>query len=141
EINDCVFPDWTFQPADFVAAFGFHTALVVGPPRAPRSRDAEALAAFRLRLSKNDQLVEEGAGKNALRSPALCLAELAGALSRRARQAHEDGPACLGTTEPLTAGDVVSTGTLTTPQPIAPGETWRAEVDGLDLPPLMLDLV
>ena len=33
EIIDCVFADWTFQPADFVAAFGFHTALVVGEPR------------------------------------------------------------------------------------------------------------
>jgi len=138
EINDCVFPDWKFQPADFVAAFGFHTALVVGPPRAPRPLDAETLASFGLRLSKNGQLVEEGAGKNALRSPALCLAELVGALSRQAREASDAGRA---TTEPLAAGDLVSTGTLTTPQPIASGETWRAEVDALDLPPLTLDLV
>lgn len=138
EINDCVFPDWTFQPADFVAAFGFHTALVVGPPRVPRPVDAEALAAFGLRLSKNGQLVEEGAGKNALRSPALCVAELVAALSRQARHTSDSGRV---TTEPLAAGDLVSTGTLTTPQPIAPGETWRAEVDALDLPPLTLDLV
>jgi 2-keto-4-pentenoate hydratase len=141
EINDCVFPDWKFQPADFVAALGFHTALVVGPPRAPRSSDAEALAAFGLRLSKNGQFVEEGAGKNALRSPAFCLAELVGALSRQGRQAREEGLAQRTATEPLAAGDLVSTGTLTTPQPIAPGETWRAEVDTLDLPPLTLDLV
>src|ERR1051326_7823871 len=32
EINDCLFPDWKFQAADFVAALGFHTALVVGTP-------------------------------------------------------------------------------------------------------------
>jgi 2-keto-4-pentenoate hydratase len=138
EINDCVFPGWKFQPADFVAAFGFHTALIVGPPRAPRPLDAEALAAFGLRLAKNGQLVEEGSGKNALRSPALCLAELVGALSR---QAHQGFDASRVTTEPLAARDLVSTGTLTTPQPIAPGETWRAEVDVLDLPPLTLDLV
>ncbi len=138
EINDCVYPDWKYQPADFVAAFGFHAALVVGPPRALRPLDAETLASFGLRLSKNGQLVEQGAGKNALRSPALCLAELVGALSRQARQASDAGRA---TTEPLAAGDLVSTGTLTTPQPIAPGETWRAEVDALDLPPLTLDLV
>jgi 2-oxo-3-hexenedioate decarboxylase len=141
EINDCVFPSWTFQPADFVAAYGFHTSLFVGPSRPPRSSDAEALATFRLRLSKDDQLVEEGAGKNALRSPALCVAELVGALSRQARAAAEARPARRAATEPLAPGDLVSTGTLTTPQPIAPGETWRAEVDALDLPPLRLDLV
>jgi 2-oxo-3-hexenedioate decarboxylase len=58
----------------------------------------------------------------------LCLAELVAARSRQP-------------TDPLIAGDLVSTGTLTTPQPIAPGETWRAEVDALDLPPLTLELV
>jgi 2-keto-4-pentenoate hydratase len=140
EINDCVFPAWKFQPADFVAAYGFHTALFVGPPRPPQSSDADALARFGLRLSRNGQLVEEGAGKNALRSPALCLAELAGAVSRQARAAGEAHPARRATTEPLVAGDLVSTGTLTTPQPIAPGDAWRAEVDALTLPPLALDL-
>jgi 2-keto-4-pentenoate hydratase len=30
EIIDCVFADWTFQPVDFVAAFGLHAALIVG---------------------------------------------------------------------------------------------------------------
>jgi 2-oxo-3-hexenedioate decarboxylase len=136
-----VFPAWKVQPADFVAAYGFHTALFVGPPRPPRSSDAEALAMSGLRLSRNGQLVEEGAGKNALRSPALCLAELARALSRQPRDAGHARQAGRGTTEPLVAGDLVSTGTLTTPQPIASGETWRAEVDALDLPPLRLDLV
>ena len=32
EIIDCLFPDWKFQPADFVAAYGLHTALIVGTP-------------------------------------------------------------------------------------------------------------
>jgi len=32
EIVDCVFPDWKFQPADFVASFGLHAALIVGKP-------------------------------------------------------------------------------------------------------------
>jgi len=140
EINDCVFPAWKFQPADFVAAYGFHTALFVGPPRPPRSSDAEALATCGVRLSRNGQLVEEGSGKNALRSPALCLAELVGALSRQTRDAKEARSARRVTTEPLVAGDLVSTGTLTTAQPIAPGETWRADVDALALPPLTLDV-
>ena len=29
---DCPYPDWQFKPADFVAAFGLHLALVVGQP-------------------------------------------------------------------------------------------------------------
>lgn len=132
EINDCVFPDWQFQPADFVAAYGLHTALIVGGRQPVTAASAEMLAEqlprFTLRLSKNGALVDEGSGKNALRSPALCLGELAGAVLR--------GPV----PEPLQAGEIVSTGTLTTPQPIAAGETWTASVDGLDLPDLTLAL-
>jgi 2-oxo-3-hexenedioate decarboxylase len=61
-----------------------------------------------------------------LRSPALCLAELASALARQP------------SAEPLAAGELISTGTLTDPQPLAPGETWTASVAGLDLPVLTL---
>src|SRR5688500_11325798 len=57
EINECVFPDWKFQPADFVAAFGFHAALVVGEPRPVNAAAIPALAdqltRFALRLSRN----------------------------------------------------------------------------------------
>ena len=62
-------------------------------------------------------------GKNSLRSPALCLGELAAAAARRSD------------TEPLAAGEVISTGTLTSSVPIAPGERWTVEVDGIDLGP------
>jgi 2-keto-4-pentenoate hydratase len=131
EINDCVFPDWTFQPVDFVAAFGFHTALVVGEPHAIAASDVpalvEQLARFRVRLMKNGVLVEEGSGKNALRSPALSLGELSSAIRRQGA-------------EPLAGGEIVSTGTLTSAQPIAVGEEWSAEVEGLDLPLLRLRL-
>src|ERR1700723_564920 len=30
EIIDCPFPEWKFQPSDFVASFGLHAALAVG---------------------------------------------------------------------------------------------------------------
>src|SRR6185369_15328292 len=33
EIIDCPYADWKFQPADFVAAYGLHAALIVGQPR------------------------------------------------------------------------------------------------------------
>ncbi len=125
EIVDSVFADWKFQPADFVAAFGLHAALVVGVPRPIDAGSIPALvdqlAQFRIRLSKNGEVVAEGAGKNSLKSPALCLGELASAIAKRPGE------------EPLLGGELVSSGTLTEAQPIAPGETWTAVVDGIDL--------
>jgi 2-oxo-3-hexenedioate decarboxylase len=128
EVIDCPFLDWKFQPVDFVAACGFHAALIVGTPIRIEAGMipslTEALARFTVRLLRNGELAEEGSGRNVLRSPALCLAELASAT------ASQPGAA------PLSAGEVISTGTLTTSRFIAPGETWTAEVEGLDLPPL-----
>ena len=131
EINDCLFPDWGFQPVDFVAALGFHTALVVGEP-VPVTPDAvgplaAALSSFTLQLSKNGALVEEGSGRNSLKSPALCLGELTAAMARR-------GAA------PLAAGDLVSTGTLTAPHPASAGAVWDARVSGLSVPSLSLEM-
>jgi 2-oxo-3-hexenedioate decarboxylase len=132
EIIDCVYPDWTFQPADFVAAVGLHAALVVGTPLRVTAAQipglVEALAAFKVSLLKDGQVAAEGAGRNSLRSPALCLAELAAA---RARQP--------GAT-PLAAGDLISSGTLTESQLIHAGEQWTARVEGLEAAPVALDL-
>jgi 2-oxo-3-hexenedioate decarboxylase len=130
EIIDCVYQDWTFQPADFVASYGLHAALIVGAPMAVDAANAAALAdslaSFKLQLLKNGEAAEQGGGRNSLRSPALCVAELATAISRRAGA------------EPLAAGELISSGTLTESRLIAPGETWTATVDGLDLPSLTL---
>ena len=129
EIIDCVYQDWKFQPADFVASYGLHAALIVGAPMAVTPANApalvEALAAFKVQLLRNGEPVEQGGGRNSLRSPALCVAELATAISRRAGA------------EPLAAGDLVSSGTLTESRLIAPG-SLAAAVDGLDLPGLTL---
>jgi 2-keto-4-pentenoate hydratase len=132
ELIDCPYPDWQFKPADFVAGFGLHLALVVGQPLAV-GEDAipglvNALASFRVRISKGGEFVEEGSGRNSLRSPALCLAELTAALARQP------------VASPLGAGDLVSTGTLTAGHPVARGESWTVEVDGLPLSSLSLRL-
>jgi len=130
EIIDAVYPEWKFQPADFVAAYGLHAALVVGEllPVGPSTIAAlvERLPSFKVQLLKNGTMMEEGSGRNSLRSPALCLAELAAAVSRQPDA------------EALVAGELISSGTLTNALPIAAGETWAAEVDGLDLAPLTL---
>ena len=132
EIIDCPFPDWQFKPADFVAAFGLHLALVVGPPRQVEAEMIptliDELGRFQLRLLRDGQLIEVGAGKNSLRSPALCVAELAGALCQQPGAA------------PLSAGELISSGTLTNSHPIARGEVWEVEIGGLALQNLTLCL-
>jgi 2-oxo-3-hexenedioate decarboxylase len=132
EIIDCPFPDWQFQPSDFVASYGLHAALVIGE-RVPVRPDGiaalvEELPRFKVRMLKNGEFVEEGSGRNSLRSPALCLAELSAAILRRF-------PA-----EPLRAGEIVSSGTLTAGHLTDRGDLWTAEVDRLPLPPLTLRL-
>jgi 2-keto-4-pentenoate hydratase len=168
EIIDCPYADWKYQPADFVAAYGLHSALIVGEPRPVTAANiptlVDQLAAFKVRLSRHgisdgeravaseprersapaqrrareragesegrspsDEI--EGSGRNSLRSPALCLAELASAMAK------QDGA------EPLAAGDLISSGTLTESTPIQPGATWSALVEGIALPALTLTLL
>jgi 2-keto-4-pentenoate hydratase len=132
EIIDCPYPEWRFQPSDFIASFGLHAALVVGGKMKVSSDSipslVEELPKFKLRMLKGGELVEEGSGKNSLKSPALCLAELGAAIARRFPE------------EPLSAGEIVSSGTLTAGHLTASGDLWTAEVDGIRLPPLTLRL-
>jgi 2-oxo-3-hexenedioate decarboxylase len=122
EIIDCPFPAWEFKPVDFVAAYGLHRALILGAHMPVDPSLVDKLATFKLRLLRNNQLIDEGGGKNSLRSPAFCLAELARASGG------------------LEAGELISTGTLTNAQPMAPGDLWRAEIDSLPLPALDLSV-
>ncbi len=132
EIIDCPFPEWKFQPSDFVASFGLHAALVIGE-RLPIRPDmiatlADELSRFKVRMSKNGEFIEEGSGRNSLRSPALCLAELGAAIVRRFPD------------EPLSPGEIVSSGTLTAGHLTDKGDLWTAEIEGLSLPALTLRL-
>jgi len=132
EIIDCPFPEWQFQPSDFVASFGLHAALTIGE-RVPVRPDGIAalvdeLPRFKVLMTKNGEFVEEGSGRNCLRSPALCLAELSAAIVRRFP------------TQPLSAGEIISSGTLTAGHPTDRGDLWTVEVEGLSLPPLTLRL-
>lgn len=133
EIIDCPFPEWKFQPSDFVASFGLHAALVIGD-KIPVQADLIAklvddLSRFKVRMWKGGTFVEEGSGRNTLRNPALCLAELGAAVAKRFPS------------EPLRAGEIISSGTLTAGHLTGKGDVWTAEVEGISLPPLTLDLV
>jgi 2-keto-4-pentenoate hydratase len=132
EIIDCPFAGWQFQPSDFVASFGLHAALVIGEKMHLQpeliAKLVDELPRFTVRMSKSGEFVEQGSGKNSLRSPAWCLAELGGAIIRRFPD------------QPLSAGEIVSSGTLTAGHPTERGDRWTAEVEGLALPPLNLHL-
>jgi 2-keto-4-pentenoate hydratase len=133
EIIDCPFPDWKFQPSDFVACYGLHTALVVGERLQVRpeliAKLVEELPRFKARVSKSGEFVEEGSGKNSLKSPALCLAELGAAVAKRFPD------------QPLSSGEIVSSGTLTAGHLTTRGDLWTFEVEGLSLHSLTLRLV
>lgn len=130
EMIDCVYQDWKITPVDFVASYGLHAGLVAGTPRrvTPEQIPAlvEQLASFTVSLQKNGAVVAQGAGKNSLKSPALCLAELSSATAKAGA--------------PLEAGAVISSGTLTEAQLLAAGETYTAVVEGLALPPLTVQI-
>jgi 2-keto-4-pentenoate hydratase len=132
EIIDCPFPEWKFQPSDFVASFGLHAALVIGEKIPVRAESiptlVDELSRFKVRVSRNGAFVEEGSGRNALKNPAACLAELGTAVHRRSPD------------QPLSAGEIVSSGTLTAGHATGQGDAWTVDVDGISLPSLHLRL-
>jgi 2-oxo-3-hexenedioate decarboxylase len=126
EVIDCPYPDWKFTPIDFVASYGLHAGLIVGTPLAVDAGNipslVDQLAAFTVTVQKNGEAVAQGSGRNSLKSPALCLGELSSAMSKAG--------------EALSAGDVISSGTLTEAQLLSPGASYTAVVDGIPLPAL-----
>lgn len=133
EIVDCVYQDWKFQPADFVASLGLHAGLIVGPllPVTPEAIPdlVLQLAECRATLRRNGEIVAEGGGRNVLKSPALCLAELAHGVTTTPGAA------------PLAPGELIASGALTDNQFMRPGETWTASLDGIELPDITLRTV
>ena len=130
EIVQCHFPNWKFRAADTVADFGLHGALVVGPRR-PVDGPADLtrkLRTFTIALAKNGTVEAQGGGSNVLDTPLLVVAHLLNIL--KSQQLFE----------PLQAGELVTTGTLTPALPIHAGETWTTELSGIELPGLYLHL-
>lgn len=130
EIVHSVFPGWKFSVPDTIAAFGMHGVLIVGTPRHVRTikgldRDlVRELRSFKVSLFRNGELRDSGAGANVLGSPLLALKHLVDVLAHLPQH------------KPLSAGEIVTTGTLTAALPIHPGETWHTAFTGIDLPGL-----
>jgi 2-oxo-3-hexenedioate decarboxylase len=125
EIVQCPFPGWRFKLADSIAAYVLHGFLVVGPAvpveSAPVDEWIARLRDFTIELSCDGAVVARGGGADVLDSPVLAFAHLASVLAAQGA-------------EPVRAGEVVTTGTLTNAMPIAPGQTWTTAITGLDVP-------
>jgi 2-oxo-3-hexenedioate decarboxylase len=125
EVVDTHFPGWKFTAADTVADFSLHARLVVGSPITVRDHDraalARALATTVVTLRKGERVVDTGVATNVLGGPLQALGHLVTMLRGRPGLA------------PLAAGEIVTTGTITDAQPVAPGETWRSVYDGIPL--------
>ena len=126
EIVDCHFADWKFGPADSAADFSFHWRLIIGAPQQIRHGDAELLSPLlsqlrdcRITLSRDGMVADRGVGANALGHPVVALTHLAGVLANQPQF------------EPLDAGEIITTGTLTSAMPIERGETWTSRYEGL----------
>ena len=124
EIVCCHYPGWKCTPAEFAADFSLHWRLVVGTPVHATADTLTALAqqlgACAIALNKNGVVMDRGKGSNALDHPALALAFLADTLATQAAF------------DPLSAGEIITTGTLTNALPVAAGETWQSRYEGLD---------
>jgi 2-oxo-3-hexenedioate decarboxylase len=132
EIVQSHFPGWKFMAADTVADASLHGTLLVGEPQAVQRLGPGLVAAlenFTVALSCDGVLREEGVGTNVLGSPLAAIAHLVAVLARQPKYA------------PLQAGEIVTTGTITTAQSIRAGESWRTEFHGIALPGLSVRFV
>ncbi len=128
EIVQSHHPGWRFALPDCTADNGLHGRLVLGAPVPIRDvpRLAERLPAIQVVLRWGSSVVDRGVGANVLGTPLLALVHLVEVLA-----AQPDAP-------PLAAGEIVTTGVITDAHPVAAGETWSTEIDGLPLPGLTL---
>jgi 2-oxo-3-hexenedioate decarboxylase len=117
--------DWKFAWVDAIADFGLHAALVIGSKQPFVPGDGERLAAMRVRLLRDGELVERGHGSDVEGGPLGSLEWLRAHLAGFGRD--------------LRAGEVVSTGSLTRVPPIAAGERWTIEAEDGELQPLTVE--
>ena len=132
EIVQSHFAGWRFAAADTVADGGLHGCLLIGQPvpvAALGADPAAALASFSLSLSCDGVQRDQGTGANVLGSPLAAVAHLIQVL---AGQPHA---------QPIQAGELITTGTITMAHGIRSGECWSTQLQGIDLPGLQVQFV
>lgn len=121
------YPGWKFQAPDAIADWGMHGRLLVGKPQAVDTLGAdlqEALAAFTLALSCDGKLQETGNGANVLGNPLQAVVHLMQVLA--SQLPHQS----------LQAGELVTTGTVTSAYSVQAGQIWQTAIEGIALPGL-----
>jgi 2-keto-4-pentenoate hydratase len=132
EIVQSHFPGWKFQAADTVADWALHGTLLLGEPQGAARLGTDRVAAlesFTIALSCDGEVRERGRGSNVLGSPLAAVAHLIAVLAKQPQYM------------PLQANEMVTTGTVTTAQPVHAGETWRTALEGIALPGLSVEFV
>jgi 2-oxo-3-hexenedioate decarboxylase len=129
EMVQSIFPGWKFAAADTVAANALHGALLVGKRHAiaPRKEAWQSeLAGFGIELHCDGKPSQTGGGALVLDSPLLALRHLVELLANDPYN------------QPLRAGEIISTGTLTLAMPVTAGQTWTTRVHGIPLEDIAL---
>ena len=125
EVVDSPYPGWNMRPADAVAAGGIHHGLAVGPllPVTDPEATAAAMATLTVSMSRAPaadpaaaEHVADGAGRMVLGNPLDAVGVLA-------EMAAAQG-------NPLRAGEIITTGTLTPPLSAQAGERYAADSVG-----------
>lgn len=132
EIVQSHFPGWKFQAPDTVVDWALHATLLVGPPQPLARLGTDVIAAlesFTIALSCGDRHVETAKGSNVLGNPLSAIVHLLSVLAKQPEYAQ------------LQAGEIVTTGTVTTARSVRAGEIWRSEVRGIALPGLTVEFL
>lgn len=123
------YPGWRFSDADCAAAFGLHGALYLGPKLPLTQSTIEQLPRFRVVLEGPRGKRLTGCGADVLDGPLTALGHLLDTLAADTAAAR------------LSAGEIVTTGTLTDAAPVMPGDNWTTRLDGIDLPGATINFI
>jgi len=128
EIVHTHFADWRFTMPDTVADFGLHGRLIVGPRVDVQSWQTLAadLAALQVELSCEGVVKDRGVGSIVLDGPLHAL------------QQWIDAMAATTPAWRVSAGEFVTTGTITDAWPLVPGQRWQTRLSDARLSPLTL---
>jgi 2-keto-4-pentenoate hydratase len=137
EIATCPFANWEFTVADAIATFGLHGTLIIGEPHvlssATRHNLAQILSSASVSLSSSTD------SDGTLRAAGFCNEEADSPLHAlwHLHQLLRTQPQFA----PLTAGEIITTGTWTDAYPVEPGQTWITAFSGVALPGLTVSFV
>ena len=133
EIVQSIYPGWRFRAEDTVVSGALHSAYFLGPRRrlsdANRGDWLTALSRFSLTLSCNGDEIGRGQAGDVLGGPVPALSHLVELLAWDPNNPQ------------LLPGEFVTTGSVTLACDISAGQVWQTAPEGVDLPPLEIEII